>query len=168
MECLIFSDSHGRAGLMERVLKEQPTAPSAIFFLGDGLRDSGFPHFEMQTLYAVKGNCDGGLFGELLPYGEECVVSLEGHRILAVHGHRYGVKSGVGALLARAAEVEADIVLFGHTHIPMDETVPEGTAVGNRVLTRPLHLFNPGSLAEGSFGSLLLREGTVLFAHGRI
>ncbi len=168
MECLIFSDSHGRADRMEYVLKEQPIAPSVVFFLGDGLRDSGFPHFEHQALYAVKGNCDGGLFGELLPYGEECVVSLEGHRILALHGHRYGVKSGLGALLARAADAEADIVLFGHTHIPWDEVVPAGTTVGNRVLSRPIHLFNPGSLAEGSFGSLLLRGDTVLFSHGKL
>lgn len=167
MECLIFSDSHGKADRMERVLQEQPTAPSVIFFLGDGLRDSGFPRFERQTLYAVKGNCDGGMFGALLPFGEECVVSLEGHRILALHGHRYGVKSGLGALLSYAVAAEADIVLFGHTHIPTEEVVPAGTTVGNRVLTRPVHLFNPGSLAEGSFGTLLLRGDTVLFSHGR-
>lgn len=168
MECLIFSDSHGKAGLMERVLRRQPTAPSVIFFLGDGLRDSGFPQFERQTLYAVKGNCDGGWFGSLLPYDEECVVSLEGHRILAVHGHRYGVKSGVGALLSHAAAIEADVVLFGHTHVPLDEVIPAGTAVGSHVLTRPLHLFNPGSLAEGSFGTLLMQGDVVLFSHGNI
>ena len=168
MECLIFSDAHGKASLMERVLRAQPTAPSAIFFLGDGLRDSRFPVFERQTLYAVKGNCDGGLFGGLLPYDEEFVVSLEGHRILAVHGHRFGVKSGLGGLISYAASIDADIVLFGHTHLPSEQTLPAGTVVGGRALARPMYLFNPGSLAEGSFGTLLMRGETVLFSHGSV
>lgn len=168
MECLIFSDAHGRASRMERVLQAQPTAPSAVFFLGDGLRDSHFPVFERQTLYAVKGNCDGGLFGGLLPYGEECVVSLEGHRILAVHGHRFGVKSGLGGLISYAASIEADIVLFGHTHTPLEQVLPAGTVVGGKALAYPMHLFNPGSLAEGSFGTLLVRGESVLFSHGSI
>ena len=88
-----------------------------------------------------------------------------------VHGHRYGVKSGMGALLSHAAARDADIVLFGHTHIPHEECIPVGTEIGGVVLTRPMYLFNPGSIGRSgtpSFGTLSLTKDTVLLSHGEL
>ncbi len=169
MELLIFSDSHGRADGMQAALARQIGHTDAICFLGDGLRDAeslGFP------LYAVRGNCDWESGFSLYPI--EMTVEAEGHKLLLTHGHTYGVKGGYGALLAHAADIGADIVLFGHTHRPHEEVIPTGTALSGVVLSRPLYLFNPGSIGynedgEGcSFGTLLLRKGTVLLSHGRI
>ena len=105
MEILIFSDAHGRREGMQEAIARQVGRVDAVFFLGDGLRDAYA--LDHPSLYAVRGNCDW--FSEDMAPAE-IVMSLEGHTILATHGHAYGVKSGRGALIAHAAEVGADIV----------------------------------------------------------
>ena len=71
-------------------------------------------------------------------------------------------------MIAQAAKFDADIVLFGHTHEAYEETIPEGTLIGGKSLTRPMYLFNPGSIAQGSFGTLVLKRDCVLFSHGSL
>ncbi len=169
MELLIFSDSHGRGRYMEQVLARQVKTPDAILFLGDGLRDLNEAARTGLPTYAVQGNCDWN--GRLLDGNEaerEMTLSFEGHRLLLTHGHLYHVKSGLGALIMHAAETDSDIVLYGHTHTPKLERIDAGETVGGFRLTRPMQLFNPGSLAEGSFGTLALRGNQVLFSHGEL
>ncbi len=172
MELLIFSDSHGRADGMTEAIARQIGRIDGVCFLGDGLRDAEALSLVGMPLYAVRGNCDWSADAGL--YRTERTLSFEGHTLLLVHGHLYGVKGGLGALISHAALIGADIVLFGHTHAPHHEILPAGTVIGERALARPMHLFNPGSIGydengEGcAFGSLLLRRDTVLFSHGRI
>ncbi len=167
MELLIFSDSHGQSDAMRRALDSQVRRPKGICFLGDGLRDTDALGNE-NPLYAVRGNCDWDASASDVP--TELLLHFEGHTLLLTHGHLHGVKSGLGALIARAADVHADIVLFGHTHGAFLETLPTGTQIGNEVLSRPMYLFNPGSIGYGgrSFGTLLLRGDTVLLSHGSV
>lgn len=167
MELLILSDSHGRADRITEALSLQRRAPDGICFLGDGLRDTEALSFEETPLYAVRGNCDWGSFFE--DADTERLLFFEGHTLLLTHGHPYGVKSGEGALISRAAALGADIVLFGHTHTPLEQTVPKGSVIDGTALLRPMYLFNPGSIGyEGFFGTLLLKGDTVLFSHGRV
>ena len=170
MELLIFSDSHGRYDAMHRAYQKQVRPPDAVLFLGDGLRDLGMGDFPASTLYAVQGNCDWTpRLADGTQVTDELILQFEGHRLLLAHGHRYCVKSGCGAILSHAARADADVVIFGHTHQPILETVPAGSEVGGVVLSRPIYLFNPGSVGQsGSFGTLSLRGGNVLFSHGRI
>lgn len=161
MEILIVSDSHGRKENITRLLARHPLA-KYLLFLGDGIKDiegveKEFPHL---IVCAVRGNCD---FFSDAP--EERCFMLEGVRILMMHGHTYGIKGGVGAALSYAKKKEADILLFGHTHMPREECVD----VGDRYIT----LFNPGSLAERtkegfSFGILEIRQGKYLLSHGTL
>ena len=141
MDLLIFSDSHGRAEAMQVVLDRQIRTPDAVIFLGDGLRDIQWLDTNGSTLFDVRGNCDW--FADA-SFPSELTVSFEEHRIFATHGHLYGVKSGLGGLIARAAELEADIVLFGHTHMPLYQTLSQGSTVRGQTLSRPMHLFNAG------------------------
>lgn len=165
LDFLIFSDSHGKSDAMQSVLDRQIRTPDAVFFLGDGLRDTEWLDMNGADLYDVRGNCDWFGGGDT---PDERTLCFEGHKIFLTHGHAYGVKGGVGALLAHAAQMDADIVLFGHTHTPLCQALPIGETVGGMVLTRPLYLFNPGSLGAGSFGTLTLRGETVLFSHGTV
>ena len=163
MELLIFSDSHGRTDAMRTVLSRQIAVPDGVLFLGDGVRDAeqlegGIPW------YIVKGNCDW--FGGERP--NEIVMALSGHTLLLTHGHSYGVKGGLGALLTHAASVDADVVVYGHTHVPLLRVVDAGECVGTKTLSRPIYLFNPGSIGEGSFGTLTLRPDCVFFSHGTV
>lgn len=167
MELLILSDSHGRADKIRETLSLQRRAPDGICFLGDGLRDTEMLLREEIPLYAVRGNCDWGSFFD--DADTERLLFLEGHTLLLTHGHLYGVKSGEGALISRAATLGADIVLFGHTHTPLEQVIPKGSIIGGTELLRPMYLFNPGSIGyEGFFGTLLLKKDTVLFSHGRV
>lgn len=167
MEFLIFSDSHGSASHMSAALERQIKAPDAILFLGDGARDLDRLFVCDTPIWAVRGNCDWASSD----YADkaERLLYFEGHTILLCHGHEWGVKGGMGALIAHAADIGADIVLFGHTHTPTLTTLAAGERVGNTDLSRPMHLFNPGSIGyDGSFGTLTLKGDTVLLSHGKL
>ena len=107
---VVISDSHGRRGAVERVKSLFPENDYLVH-LGDGSVDmrpvlSEFP----EKTYILRGNCD-------FAYGQtECVIEAEGVRVLCCHGHRYGVKSGLAKLAARAKELDCDVALYGHTH----------------------------------------------------
>lgn len=167
MELLIFSDSHGRAENMSLAIDRQVKAPDAILFLGDGARDIDRIFVVDTPIWAVRGNCDW--YSSDLADRTERLLYLEGHTILLTHGHEWGVKGGLGALISHAADVGADIVLFGHTHVPILVTLAAGEQIGRTTLSRPMYLFNPGSIGyEGSFGTLTLKGETVLFGHGKL
>ena len=167
MEFLIFSDSHGKAENMSFAIDRQIKSPDAILFLGDGARDLDRLFVCDTPIWAVRGNCDW--YSSDLADKTERILHFEGHTILLCHGHVWGVKGGMGALIAHAAEVGADIVLFGHTHVPIDTTIAAGETVGKTVLPRPMYLFNPGSIGyDGSFGVLTLKGESVLLSHGRL
>jgi putative phosphoesterase len=76
----------------------------------------------------VRGNCD---LDRSIP--QEEILSLKGWRILLTHGHLYRVKSNYLTLVRRAKEVEADLVVFGHTHKPVN------------LVHRGIKLLNPGT-----------------------
>lgn len=165
----VFSDSHGRAERIEEMM-ERVTAcsqkPSAVLFLGDGLSDLDRADMLMgYPLTAVRGNCD--MFrAEDVPV--ERVIMLGGYRILMFHGHTVGVKHGLVQALAAAVRENADILLFGHTHEPYAETFSAGRVYMGVTFSKTLHVMNPGSLAEGYFGSLSLGNNGVLMSHGEL
>ncbi len=106
---LILSDSHGRAKLGK--IASLAAENDYIVHLGDGAGDlreliTDYP----EKVYSLKGNCDfyGGQ--------EECVIEAEGLSVFCCHGHKYGVKSGISRLAARAKELGCEIALYGHTH----------------------------------------------------
>jgi predicted phosphodiesterase len=85
-----------------------------------------------------------------------------------LHGHTRGVKSGLESAIYAAAEREADVLLFGHTHELEDKYMPEGGT-----LKKPLRIFNPGSLGSsydgrGHFGLIQIKGGQILTSHGKI
>ncbi len=87
---------------------------------------------KQEVVYAVRGNCD--FDGK---YPEERIIEIQGKKIFICHGHKYGVKYGYNSIYYRGKEVGADIVLFGHSHLPIIEEY-DG-----------LILMNPGSVSRG-------------------
>ena len=61
----------------------------------------------------MLGNCDRGETGEA-----ERLLELDGVRILLTHGYGYSVKSSLLPLRRRALELDVQLVLYGHTHLP--------------------------------------------------
>ena len=164
MELLIFSDSHGKHDGMQLAIDRQVTRVDAVVFLGDGLRDAERLLTDGATLFSVRGNCDWFADSDV---ESELTLNFEEHRLFLTHGHAYGVKGGIGALISHAADIGADIVLFGHTHAACErwERVP-----GEE---RLVYLCNPGSLSEPrdgapSYGILTLQGKDALFSIGRL
>ena len=78
-------------------------------------------------------------------------MEFDGVKLMLVHGHHYGVKSGYGSLLASAKAEGVDAVLFGHTHVPFMEK-REG-----------ILMLNPGSLRnpDREYAIIEIENGTV-------
>ena len=171
MTLLILSDSHGHPDRVAEAIRR--VRPDGLLFAGDGLRDLTYCDLPCP-LWAVRGNCDW-LSSPLILGGVACVpeeeelITLEGVRILLIHGHKYGVKGGLGQAILRATHLEADVLIFGHTHVPLELRLTPDRAYEYAV-TKPLILLNPGSLGdrEASFGTLTIRGGQILPGHGQL
>ena len=161
MKCLVFSDSHGQSYLMSQIIRMHSDA-EAIFFLGDGLREADLlrSEFSDKIWIAVRGNCDMFSYFGNSPAEKTETLWLSGHKITATHGDLYGAKYGLGGLIKLARDTESDIVLFGHTHQPLEKYI--STDEGG------YYLFNPGSIGAGSYGVIQIIENGILLSHGSV
>ncbi|MBE6595454.1 MAG: YfcE family phosphodiesterase [Ruminococcaceae bacterium] len=168
MNILIASDSHGRADRLGEAVRR--AGADVLLFLGDGLRDL-FVLPDAMTVRAVRGNCD--FFGA----GDVPLTRLEifgKYRVFLTHGHTFSVKSGPGAAVLAAARADADVLLYGHTHVPYECTLPAGTPLADgSTLQRPLLVVCPGSVGEPqrgepTFATLTLRDNGILAGFGKL
>ena len=114
MRILVLSDSHGNVDNMARAV--ELTAPDRVLHLGDCQRDltalrGRFPALPME---GVPGNCDWGSCDQ-----PERLLEIGGVRIFMLHGHTRNVKSSPMAAMYAAKEYGAQVLLFGHTHVPL-------------------------------------------------
>ncbi len=115
MKILVISDTHGDINRAEEAIRINKGI-NLIIHLGDYFRDaqklsSLFPAIPIEYIY---GNSDFMI--EDVP--AEKMLEVGGKRIFITHGHRYSVKWDYDKLYKRAEELHADLLLFGHTHIP--------------------------------------------------
>ena len=168
MELLVVSDTHGRADRLTEVL--QRTRAHTLLFLGDGLRDLYVVPPEV-TVRAVRGNCD------FFSHEDAPLTRVENfgkYRVFLTHGHAFSVQSGLSAAITAAAAAEADVLLYGHTHRPLEKTVLAGTVLADgSVLAKNLLVVCPGSLGEPpdghpAFATLTLADNGILAGFGRL
>ena len=132
MRLTVFSDSHGETEMLPQAVRR--TSPDILVHLGDHIRDAAVfkREFPQLPLYCVPGNCD------FASREEDTAVFFAGSvKVFATHGHRYYVKSTMDSLLNAAHFSEAQLVLYGHTHIARID-YPAGMVV-----------VNPGSAGRG-------------------
>ena len=168
MEYLVLSDSHGKAELIDRALELQVCAPDAVLFLGDGIRDLRVLEYQDICVRPVRGNCDFYTLFEGQSAPEHALIEVGAYRILMMHGHTHGVKGGMGRAVAFAAQAGADVLLYGHTHLPRQEWLDAGECFCGRELTKPLLVCNPGALQDGKFGTLTVNNQGILFGFGTL
>ncbi len=138
MKILVVSDTHGDISRLKDILRSVKPKIAALIHAGDYEGDAGeiaklYPDL---PVYAVCGNCD---YGRIMPPLR--MIELGGKRIFLTHGHRYDVNFSITKLMYTAMENQADICIFGHTHIPLAEKHGE------------LLILNPGSLSRPRGGS---------------
>ncbi len=172
MRILIASDIHGAPDsvtfLQARIRALQP---DLCVLLGDYLYHG--PRNPLPTGYtprdvarmlgeltvevlAVRGNCDAEVDEGILPFPltEKAWIQTDGLRILALHGHTYGLNPEFSDIKA------GTVMLTGHTHIPAAETRGH------------VHWWNPGSITlpkngySRSYGVYEAGEFRVFDMHG--
>ncbi len=170
MKILVFSDSHGRTDGIRRAIETHRTDTDLIYFLGDGAGNIADVLADFPQIPAVilQGNCDSAI--ALTACGitptEEDVRTVDGVRIIALHGHTVGVKYGMETLLCRASQENAAIALFGHTHEPYNHAERAAFGANERIL-----FFNPGSVGKGSpctYGVIYTVNGQISASHGEV
>ena len=129
---LLVSDTHipGRARRLPDALLRAADAADLVIHGGDWVAASVLDDLEQHgEVLGVFGNNDGPDLRERLP--ELARRDIEGVRFAVVHE--------TGDARRREARIDdtypdADVLVFGHSHIPWDTTTPRG-----------LRLLNPGS-----------------------
>lgn len=148
MKILVVSDSHGDYSTFNRLVRSQSKA-EVVIFLGDGSEEFNEVrrNFPEKMFIGVKGNNDWSCS---LPLCEERVI--EGKKLFLTHGHVERVKYGLDTLKEKARSRNADIVLFGHTHVPHNE------------YDNGMYILNPGSLRRFScsYGVIDIQNGDIL------
>jgi uncharacterized protein len=153
VEVVVLADTHLKSGIdaLDASLLEALERADVVLHAGDVVSRRALDElYDLANVHAVLGNNDVELRG-VLP--EEAVVTLEGVSVAVIHDT--GTSSGRAARVMRRFPT-AGIVVFGHSHIPMNEI-----GVGDQVL------FNPGSPTQRrsqphrSFGRLVLGNGQI-------
>ncbi len=138
MKALVLADTHlgpAQGGRLGALLGDRLRVAGAILHAGDITDASILTSLaEFAPVYAVLGNNDHGL---ALP--EQRIVELGGCRVAMVHDS--GDASGRTTRLRRWFP-EADVVVFGHSHLPWNET--DVRASDGHVQ----HHLNPGSATQ--------------------
>lgn len=153
MRYLVLSDTHGNIRDAAFLTEHWHRQIDGVWHLGDHARDLAF----LERQYAqslslafsgVSGNCD---FSG--PFPSKRLFDLAGRRILMCHGHLYHVQSGLSYLKQQAHDVGADVVLFGHTHVPL---LMEEDGV---LYLNPGSITSPRGASQRSFALLELDNG---------
>ena len=145
MKILVVSDTHGRDGNLNTVLRKVKPI-DALIHCGDveGREEQIVSMAECPT-YMVAGNND---FFSDLPREKDFRIGR--YKVWLTHGHNYCVSMGNEYLKKEAKIRGADIVMYGHTHKPVVD-------IGDGLIA-----INPGRLSyprqEGRRPSYIIME----------
>lgn len=127
----LISDTHGR---VRRAALRALQGCTAVLHAGDvggpGVLDA---LREVAPVHAVRGNVDDPHQPDLADHVE---LTIDGCRVHVVHGHQWGSPTPERL----AAAIDADVVVFGHTHRALVQSVGHTLVV------------NPGSAGPARFG----------------
>ncbi|WP_286316993.1 metallophosphoesterase [Romboutsia ilealis] len=113
MKIGILSDTHMIKECIDKAIPYLKNC-GLIIHAGDNFSDSKYIHNITKVgVMAVKGNCD---FDNV---EDELIFDIEDKVIFLCHGDKYNVKYGLNEIEIKAKSINADIVIFGHTHIPL-------------------------------------------------
>ena len=144
MKLLVLSDSHANTETLREILLKETDA-DMIVHLGDGAGDMArfLPFTVGKSVVYVRGNCDDRSLG----LQEEQVFEAGGIRVVACHGHRFHVKSGLLELYFEGKSKNASLCLYGHTHVAACDENDSVTLV------------NPGAAYFGRYAVIRIADG---------
>ncbi len=138
MRLLLLSDTHlpKRAKALQPQVWSLVEQADLVIHAGDWVDAATLDELEARSrrLVGVAGNNDGPELHARL--GEVARVEVDGLRVAVIHetGAAAGRERRCDAQFGAGSDDPADVLVFGHSHIPWDSTTPGG-----------LRLLNPGS-----------------------
>jgi hypothetical protein len=153
LRVLVLSDTHLHDDLskLPAPVWDHVDACDAVLHAGDVVTGHLLDELRSRRpLHAVLGNNDGALVGQL---PDRLELDLGGLRVAMVHDA--GARAGRPARMRRWFPT-AELVVFGHSHEPVDEEGADGQ-----------RLFNPGSAVQRrrqphrTIGLLTITAGTL-------
>lgn len=130
----VLGDTHNNTEKVLKALQQQNI--EYFLFTGDYYSDAVRLGRSLKLDFTgVFGNCDL-LSDKKGDAKEEEFLYIGEKKVYVLHGHQYRVKESLTPLYYRALEIEADVVIFGHTHVPLYKEI-DG-----------ILLLNPGSPAK--------------------
>jgi len=157
---LLLSDTHlpARAKALQEQVWRLVDEADLVIHAGDWIDVATLDALSAraQRLVGVAGNNDGPELWARL--GEVARVEVEGVRIAVIHetGAAAGREARCDARFGPASDAPADLLVFGHSHIPWDSTTSGG-----------VRLLNPGSPTDrrrqpvGTVMTLEVADGAV-------
>ncbi len=131
MKIGVLSDTHLRevtpdfAGVVERHFQDA----DAVIHAGDTVAYGVYAYLQQFPLYAVAGNMDSPVLKEVLD--SKILIRIKNIKIGVMHG--FGIPHPIEKNIVSEFP-GADIIVYGHTHRPLVNQLPDGKLV-----------FNPGS-----------------------
>lgn len=134
MKIGVMSDTHGMHSYIDLAM-EYLKEVDLIIHGGDNYKDTKYieKNYNIKVI-GVAGNCD-------IENSCDRIEEIEGKKIFITHGHNYGVKTDINRIFYAGKENNADVVIFGHSHVPL------------YVEEEGIILLNPGSLSLPRGGS---------------
>ena len=148
---LVISDSHGRYGILEGIVRGYGAKCDALIFCGDGVGDIARLLYAAKAykilmdclppvIAAVKGNCDPSTYPlekGTLYFSEMIELKVNGRGILITHGHNQGVDWGVETLGLEMQVSECNTAFYGHTHVAREDIFKNFKIVNPGSCSRP-------------------------------
>ena len=150
MKILVLSDSHSGLSFMRRCIRT--VKPDAMIHLGDYYDDGEAmaEEFPNIRIHQVPGNCDKY---RMIRYEPEVrCYPVGGVKFYMTHGHLHNVKINICRLVLEARKLDAQVVLYGHTHVADCHREADG-----------LWVMNPGACGStgGSVGLIEISDGQI-------
>lgn len=149
MRILVMSDSHSTMRYMRLAI--DTVKPETVIHLGDHYDNAETLEEEYHHIrfHKLPGNCDRYRCPPTTP--QIFCYDIGGVKFYMTHGHLHGVKSDLYRLIADARQMNAQAVLYGHTHIADCRRVDS------------LWIVNPGACnsAEGSVAVIETADNTI-------
>lgn len=133
MKIAVLSDTHGNYPLALKIL-DRLSGLDCIIHLGDIVHDADIIECVLDIpVIKLAGNCDSAP-----KVARELLMNISDKTLFLSHGDLYRVKNGIERIYKKAVSASADVILYGHTHVPAIQKNGE------------ILLVNPGTLKENA------------------
>lgn len=130
LKAVVLGDSH-RYTLNIDAIGDILKNTDLVIHTGDNYEDLKYIQKQYNpNAIGVRGNCDWEK-----DVAEERIEIIGGKKVYITHGHLHGVKYGINPIFYKGRELQADIVIFGHSHVPV------------YLIEEDMILLNPGSIS---------------------